>query len=235
MGSACPSRSSLCRVLFLACIACAMTFAVRAQQGDSDIVKRIDDSRDLQEQSLRGYVRDETYAVFRGQDASPAARMVVRVSYKQGGGKTFRTLSEEGSKAIRELVIRRFLDEQHELSGASSRREILVTSANYVFTNRMDTSIGGHEAFRFDIAPHVRGPHVLEGQAWFDRASYQLVRITGRPAESPSFWTGRPVLTRDYTEVEGFELPSHLEAEAHSPFFGKTTVTIQYSNYHVEH
>jgi hypothetical protein len=60
-----------------------------------------------------------------------------------------------------------------------------------------------------------------------------IVKLEGRPPTSASFFSGRPQIVREYKEVGGFALAQHSHAVSSSFLFGRSTVDIEYRNYHV--
>ena len=51
------------------------------------------------------------------------------------------------------------------------------------------------------LLPRQRVLHLLKGRAWVDAKTFSLVKLEGKQSASPSFWTGRPLIVRDYVPV----------------------------------
>src|SRR4051794_20830228 len=85
------------------------------------------------------------------------------------------------------------------------------------------------------VAIHPRMHHfsLIEGTASVDVKDFWPLRIEGTPAASPSFWTGRPRIEREYTVVDGFSFPQHSQATSKAFFGGKSELDIEYSRYAV--
>jgi hypothetical protein len=198
------------------------------------VIQGIDDAKASQERNLPGYVRNENYAVFRGTDSEPAATMQVKVSYERGKGKEYKIESEKASWLMRTRVLDRFLDEQKKLSQIGVREDVLVSTKNYHFRYKQEIMLNGHLCYLFDISPKVKTWYLLDGQAWFEKGTFQLLQVIGRPAQSPSIWTGRPIITRTYTAFGEYFLASHLTAISHSILFGTTIVQIEYTDYQLK-
>jgi hypothetical protein len=60
-----------------------------------------------------------------------------------------------------------------------------------------------------------------------------IVKIEGKPPTSASFFSGRPQVVREYEEVNGFVLAQHSHAVSSSFLFGRSTVDIEYRDYHL--
>lgn len=173
-------------------------------------------------------MRHEKYLLFRNDNEESAACMLLNVIYDAKIGKTFTVISESGSPLLRKQVLGRVVEEQKRLSSPNMRQETYVTSTNYTFKNRAND--GGY--LRFDIIPKKNSQYLLDGQAWFDTHTYQLIKISGLEARSPSMWSGKSTITRSYgVHLGGYTLADYLEATSHNLLFGVTSVKIEYTNY----
>ena len=66
---------------------------------------------------------------------------------------------------------------------------------------------------------------------WVDAGDYATVKIEGAATKSASMLTGPARVMRSYSEIQGFSEATHARAESDSMLFGKTVVTIDYSEY----
>ena len=132
---------------------------------------------------------------------------------------------------IQDRFLNRVLQEQTELSRIDLRQQVLVISANYELKLVGDVILHGRKCIQLELSPKKRSPYVLDGTIWIDAQIYVPVRVMGRLSASPSFWAGRPTIQRDYMNLEGFAVPTESRAESRSFLFGKTLVTIEYTDY----
>ena len=84
-----------------------------------------------------------------------------------------------------------------------------------------------------ELIPKRRSPYLLKGRMWVDPAGAMIVKIEGKPSASVSFFEGRPQVVREYKKIGSFALAQRVHAESSSFLFGKSTVDIEYRNYHV--
>jgi hypothetical protein len=125
------------------------------------------------------------------------------------------------------------LKEDASLSGSVERPHNLLTSANYSMELEGIQPLHGTQCYVVKILPRAHNFALIEGKAWFDVKGFSLLRIEGKPAASPSFWTGKPAIERDYTVVEGLSFPQHSRATTKGFFTGKSELDIEYSQYEV--
>lgn len=130
-------------------------------------------------------------------------------------------------------MLNKILQREEEISRNNTRKHLLITSDNYYMKLSREDTVAGRKCFVLDLKARTKSPYLLDGQAWIDSNTYELVRIQGRPNERPSFWTGRPLIDRNYEDRKGFPLATSARAESHSLFFGTTVVFIEYSDYDV--
>jgi hypothetical protein len=212
----------------------ALTSVAFGQLSENDVIKRIEQAQWAKETNLLGYSVTETYTVVRNGETTPAASLVVRTVYKKDKGKNYTDVkSRTGSGAVQRLVLNKILKREEEISQDDTRKHILITTDNYNMKLSGEETVGGRKCLVLDLKAKTKSPYLLDGQAWIDSETYELVRIQGRPNEKPSFWTGRPLIDRNYKDTKGFPLATKARAESHSLLFGTTVVVIEYSEYDV--
>jgi hypothetical protein len=75
---------------------------------------------------------------------------------------------------------------------------------------------------------------MIDGTLWVDAKDDSIVEVEGIASKSPSIFAGTTHMIRRYTNMSGFAMATHARAESNSPFFGRTVVTIDYSDYHTQ-
>jgi hypothetical protein len=141
------------------------------------------------------------------------------------GGFRYRIAAEGGSESIRDKVFRALLDrEQKALKSGRPNHAALVPS-NYIFADEIFPSDGlaklGVTARRKDVL-------LVNGSIYLKPEDGDLVRLEGRLAKSPSFWTRRVDIVRRYRRLEGARVPVALESVADVMIYGKSTLTMTY-------
>lgn len=208
-----------------------------AQQTDSaSVIAKVDSAVKARVDGIASYTVTEHYAVYRGKDDSDlVAEMTVRTEYRKETGKNYTILSQSGSGFIVKHVLGAILDREKEINLPGIREHAWLTSANYVMTlkpggvQRMD----GRECFVLAVSPRQESPNLIEGTIWVDAKDGSLVHLEGSTLESPSIFTGRSQLMRQYVDVNGFGMATHARAVTDSFLLGRTVITIDYRDYQI--
>jgi hypothetical protein len=61
-----------------------------------------------------------------------------------------------------------------------------------------------------------------------------IVQVQGTASKIPSLFTGPTRMMRQYASIDGFAMATHARAESDSSLFGRTVVTIDYRDYHLQ-
>jgi len=221
--------------LLLLCLGIAI--APAQQPDEAAVIQKVDAAVKARLDSIEGYTVNEHYAVFRGDDeAHPAAEMSVKTTYQEKTGKSYVILSQSGSALIQSVVLKPLLENENRINQPGSREASWFTSANYAMklksggTERLD----GRECLILAITPRRTAPNLIQGAIWVDAKDYSIVQIKGVASKSPSIFSGPPQMMRLYANVSGFAQATHARAVSSSFLFGKTIVTIDYSDYKVQ-
>ena len=75
---------------------------------------------------------------------------------------------------------------------------------------------------------------MIIGTMWVDARDGSLVQIDGVASKNPSVFSGTTHMMRQYTNIDGYSMAIHARAESDSSLFGRTVVTIDYSDYKLE-
>ena len=79
----------------------------------------------------------------------------------------------------------------------------------------------------------ARIKHLLQGRAWVDTEDYGVVHIEGRPAETLSFWIGKPVIIQDFEKLSGFWFAARRHSVTNGILTGLSELTVEYSDYQI--
>jgi hypothetical protein len=181
-------------------------------------------------QALRHYESTRIYKLsYRGFLGDRDAEMTVEATYDSPGTKTFKIISQNGSKAMADHAFKRLLDGEKEASEPEMHARTLLNRNNY------DFALIGFEADQYVLAvyPKRASKYVYSGKIWVDGTDFAVTRIQAEPAVNPSFWTKKNEVHHEYMKVEGFWLPRRNESVSYIRLGGRATLTIDYKNYRV--
>lgn len=201
------------------------------------VIQRIDAAVQARYQHLRGFTAIERYAVFRGEDqAHPVAAMTVKDTYRKGVGKTYTIVSRSGSEMVQRFGLKPLLDNEASINNPSKVAQSWFASANYEMRLKPGgvQRLNGRDCFALAIHPKRKAPNLIDGTLWVDAADGSTARIDGVASKNPSAFAGVTHMMREYAQIDGFPMATHARAESSSMLFGRTVVTIDYGEYHLE-
>lgn len=184
-----------------------------------------------------GFTDVERYDVYRGKDEThPAAEITVKVTYRKGVGKSYTILSQNGSAVIRRFGLKPLLDNEKELNQPGKVESSWFTSSNYEMKLKSGAveQIGGRACYALSITPKHKAPNMIAGTLWVDAKDFSIVRVDGIASQKPSVFAGATHMMRNYANIDGYPMATYAHAESKSAFFGRTVVTINYNDYHLE-
>jgi hypothetical protein len=142
-------------------------------------------------------------------------------------GHTFRyqIVSERGSEYVLDKVLRKVLAKEQQLiaDGQSHRAEL--SADNYDFVE--PASHGGHVRYVL-LKPKRKDILLVDGRMVLNEAGTELLRVEGRLAKNPSFWTSLVNVIREFGRVNGVRVPVTTESIAKIRFAGLSRMTVHY-------
>ena len=215
--------------LLFSSIVMAADSSLRLTTGDEVIAKMM--ARDNERQAaLHGYTASRRY-VLENQRHHKRAEMLVRMTCLRDGSKQFETISETGWGGARKHVFPRLLEAETEASRPGLRERSRLIPENYVFEMVGTEYVDERPAYVIAIAPKTPNKSLMQARIWIDADEYAIVRIEGKPAKNPSFWTKSVHFVHRYQKRGSFWFPVSDRSVTDVRIFGSTEVTIEYFDY----
>jgi hypothetical protein len=210
--------------------------SVNLQIDQNTAIRQVDAAVLTRVNKIAGYTATEHYAVFRGKDETyPVADMTVKTTYRRETGKSYQVLSQNGSPLIRRLGLDPLLERERNINLPGNVEHSWIDSANYDMTLKPGSeTIDGRICLEFTIAPKQKAPNLIAGSVWVDAKDYTIARLEGVASKSPSVFAGTTHMMRQYARVDGFAMATHARAESNTFLYGRTVVTIDYTDYKIE-
>jgi len=226
------------RTIASVCILLLPCAPVPTQERDeAAVIRSADAAVAARFENILGFTDVEHYSVYRGDDqVHPAAEMTVQDSYKKGVGKTYIVMSQSGSSILLHFGLKPLLANEQTINHPGNVEKSWFDSANYVMklNSAAVQNLNGRKCFALDIKPKEVAPNLIIGTMWVDAGDGTLVQIDGVASKNPSAFSGITHLMRQYTKINGYSMANHARAESDSSLFGRTVVTIDYSDYKLE-
>jgi hypothetical protein len=195
-----------------------------------DIIAKMMD-RNIQREKLQGGYSGTRRYVLENQKFNKRAEMLVSVYCDPDGTKHFEIVSEEGWTSANKHVLRKMLESESETSHPEVREKTTISPENYSFQLVGTDSLGSRSVYIIEVLPKREDKYLFEGRIWVDAQDFALVRVEGKPAKNPSFWTHSVNFVQVYQKSGTFWFPLSTESVTDARIFGKTAVTIRYFDY----
>jgi hypothetical protein len=190
-------------------------------------------------QALRHYESTRVYRLaYRGFPGDREAEMTVEATYDSPSTKSFKVISQTGSKLIIDRVFKRLLDSEKEAVEPEMHARTLLNRDNYDFVLIGFESSGASSSeqgsqYVLAVYPKTKSKYLYRGKVWVDAGDFAVTRIDAEPAQNPSFWTKKSEIRHQYIKVQDFWLPRRNESVSYIRLGGRATLTIEYNNYRV--
>jgi hypothetical protein len=164
---------------------------------------------------------------------STGATMSVRLRYRPGEGKQFTVLKRSGSEKLS-----RILDKLLELEAQTSRPSEInrygITPENYSAELLGTDFQAGRTCFVLELRARTKSRFLVNGKAWVDHDSFELLRLEAQTAASISKWVGQPHITQEFSETDGIWLPIHVKSASSSLLLGLSALDVSFTQYEVD-
>jgi hypothetical protein len=184
--------------------------------------------------ALRHYESTRIYHLsYKGFPGDRDGEMKVEATFDRPSTKSFKVISQSGSKLIADRVFKRLLESEKEAAEPDIHARTLLNRANY------DIALIGYEhtatgsQYVLTVDPKSKSKYVYRGKVWIDGTDFAVTRIDAEPAQNPSFWTKKSTIHHEYVKVGDFWLPRRNESVSYIRLGGRATLTIDYQNYRV--
>lgn len=140
-------------------------------------------------------------------------------------GRQFRyeIVDERGSDYVRNKVLKAVLKREQEIVAEGPGRAAL-TDENYLFG---DAASEGDERY-VKITPKRKDVMLVDGRMVLTADGNDVLRVEGRLAKNPSFWTSLVNVIRHFAKVDGVRVPVATESVAKVKFAGESQLTVFY-------
>lgn len=207
------------------------------EPGAAAVIRSVDAAIAGRAENVLEFTDIEHYSVYRGDDEThPVAEMKVKDTYKKGEGKTYTILSKSGSGLVQHFGLNPLLDNEKTINLPGNVEKSWFDSANYEMKLQSGgpSQINGRNCYVLAITAKRKAPNTIDGTIWVDARDGTLVKIDGIATQNASVLSGAAHMMREYTNIDGMSMAQHARAESSSALVGRTVVTIDYSDYHLQ-
>lgn len=139
-------------------------------------------------------------------------------------GFRFEIVSERGSEQVRNRVLKTVLRREQELIAAGDSARGALTTANYDFGDEID-----EDGMKYvSLKPKRKDTLLVDGRMVLSPDGRELLRVEGRLAKNPSFWTSLVNIIRHYARLDGVRVPIATESIAKVKLVGMSRMEVRY-------
>jgi len=149
------------------------------------------------------------------------------------GRITYEHLAFEGDGTVKNQVIARYLSAEVEAQKDPSPA-LAVTPANYKFKYQGGTTLGGRQAYLFQVTPRKKRLGLFKGELWIDAQTYLRVQESGYWVKSPSIFLKKVAFVRRYEIRYGIAVPRQVASVVDTRIWGPAELEIDFSNFSVD-
>jgi hypothetical protein len=197
----------------------------------AQILASMEHRNQIQREALRHYRAVRQYQVEYQGITTIEAKMVVEFDFDATSGKSFRVVSQSGSKILGEKILKRAMESEIEASKDSGATAL--TPANYRFQLQGSESEDGRPAYILSVEPLKESKFLYRGKVWVDATDFAVAKVEASPAKNPSFWISRTLTQYTSAKTGNFWLPQQSRSEAKIRIGGTAVLTIDYGAYQI--
>jgi len=185
-------------------------------------------------EQLRSFTGKRSYRVdYHGFPGARDAEMEVETTFVSPAQKTFKIVSQSGSKLLINHVLMKLLESEKEYLQESTRRASELSPRNYKFAFLGTDHTPEGDCYVLSVTPLEKSTFLYRGKIWVDARDYAVTRIEGEPAKNPSIWISHTEIDHRYKKFGEFWLPDRNESVTQVRLGGKAVLTIDYSDYRI--
>jgi len=132
---------------------------------------------------------------------------------------------------VLQRVFEPILKAEAKSTRGSTRKQALLSPANYRAQTIGQEWQLGRECWVLAIEPEHRSKYVIRGKVWVDAREFEPVQLQGRPAASVSFWVGEPSIVEQFAKQNGFWMPARMTSKSSGLLLDSSELTIAYYEY----
>lgn len=201
---------------------------VPAQTPDlSTIVSRMEQAHRQNAVKTKSFSIKRDYRLL-DKENEPKAHLVATISFVPPDQKQYQIESSHGGMG--EKILRDILDRETETPKDPERKEI--SEDNYDFQLLGTQAMDGRLCYLLALTPKRHDKELIRGQAWVDAENFNIRRIEGEPAKSPSWWIHDVQILMTFAEVDGVWLRTFMKAAASVRFKGRYEMISRNVEYH---
>jgi hypothetical protein len=222
------------RFTFLATMVSVLAAAALAQTNATSpdartIVDRMLKMQQDNKARVHAFTVKRGYRLLDKQDQEKA-QVVANITVLPPDSKQYQIESSSGGMG--EKVLRDILTKETEQPRDAQRKELSLE--NYDFPLLGEETLNGRRCYLMGLNPRREEKDLLRGKIWVDAENYNILRLEGSPAKTPSWWIRDLHILMSFAEVDGMWLRTFTHAVANVRFKGRYVMVSRDLEYRFE-
>jgi hypothetical protein len=204
--------SSLRRIVLLGLI--AAPFVGHAQSASlplDQIVARMRRVRAAERDGNPGYTVTREYVLAAADAKQSDSDVIAEISFVPPGEKQYSIVKAEGSERGAGIV-RKVLEHEVTMAGRWQLHDVSTDNYNFALVGR--ETLEGRDCYVLQLSPKREAVELIRGRAWVDAKNFDILRVAGETAKSPSIWLKKLTVTMNFGHVNGVWLETSTRAVA---------------------
>jgi hypothetical protein len=216
--------------LLISAVACAAAQepAVEPAPDLNTIISRMLAAQQRNRAHVRAFSVKRDYQLL-DKEQVQKAQVIAHITYVPPDQKRYEIESSHGG--LGERILKDVLEKDLQPPKDPDRHEL--SQRNYDFQFLGIEAVDGHLCYVLGLDPKRNDKELIEGKLWVDQQTYNIRRLEGKPAKSPSWWVHDVHLLMSYADVDGMWLRTFTYAVANVRFRGKYEMVSRDLEYHV--
>jgi len=226
MRSITRDRAQLCRDhgrLGSLCVVACTLLAISAATPSADSTPATTGTATVQEPPLRQYRAYRRMHAL-NEKFGQEAWLECWTEFDERGFR-YDITTERGSDYVLNKVLKTLLRREQELIAAGDADRADLTPDNYEFAQPAVDEDGQRYVL---LKPKRKDVLLLDGRMVLNSDGTDVVRVEGKLAKNPSFWTSLVNVIRQFARLDGVRVPVSTESVARLKFAGLSRMEVQY-------
>ena len=184
------------------------------------IVRSMEAAEQQNPAKTQGYTVTRSYKLFQDDKPQPVSRTLAEVTYVPPGTKNYKIKQSSGIARGQKMVL-----DILDLESVPAQSTNEIGRRNYEFAFVQQEKLGDVATYLLRIIPKRKQKDLLNGLVWVSTETFRIQRIEGTPAKKFSWWLKDLNITLQYTNLEGFWLPTYMKSTANVRLSGSYLLT----------
>jgi hypothetical protein len=194
----------------------------------TEVARKMMDRLNQRDKELQNYTESRTYEVRSDDKKAPSVINAVMNFSSPPAAKDFTVVSKSNAGSVINLIYDHETKAEKDALTITSQKQSRITTENYTFVILGRQMMNGIECYVLQTIPKRSDKMLLRGKVWVTTDNFDLVRIEGAPAKSPSIWIKNITFVRQFQNVNGYWFPQQDESTVDVRLYGRIKIKIDH-------